>query len=137
MNKYGKHAQETWKKLAPTQYNLIPDPEAHFTMLGEEAENSVGELSVQIAGPDPKDETYLQKVGRLNAAQMQAEEIVRAEMLTPQEQDLEDEEEDLEDEPSPISIDLEFMREFRPMLREVVEDLNQIELDRDRHDRAR
>lgn len=135
MNKYGKHAQETWKMLAPTQYAQIPDPEAWFTTLGEEAETSVGELSVQIAGPDPKDETYLQKVGRLNAARTQAEEIVRAEMLTPQDQEPTDE--DSEDEPSPISIDLEFRREFRALHREAVEELNQIEMDRDRPDLSR
>ncbi|MGM7669273.1 TnpV protein [Microbacterium sp. A93] len=137
MNKYGKHAQETWKILAPTQYAQIPDPEAYFTTLGEDAETSVGDLLVQIAGPDPKGETCLQEVGRLNAARAQAEEIVGAEMLTPQDQDSTDEDEDSEDEPSPISIDLKFMREFRPLHRELVEELNQIELDRDRPDLSR
>ncbi|WP_115930577.1 hypothetical protein [Citricoccus muralis] len=66
--------------LAPTQYALIPDPEMWFTTLGQDTENSVGELSVQVAGPDPAGETNLEKVGRLNAARAQAEEIVRAEM---------------------------------------------------------
>ena len=98
MNKYGKFAQETWKMTAPSQYALIPDPDEWFRKLGEEAMQQVGELQYQIAGPDPEGETYLQKVGRLNASRMQAEEIVRAEMLTPdpsvqQESEEEDEEE--------------------------------------------
>ena len=38
----------------------------------------MGELSVQIACLDPEGETYLEKVGGLNAARTQAEEIVRA-----------------------------------------------------------
>lgn len=83
MNKYGKFAQETWKMTAPSQYALIPDPEEFFRSLGEEAMQRVGELQYELAGPDPKGENYLEKVGRLNASRMQAEEIVRAEMLTP------------------------------------------------------
>ncbi|MEW1982418.1 TnpV protein [Citricoccus sp. NPDC079358] len=132
MNRYGKHAQETWKMLAPTQYAQIPDPEAWFTTLGQEAETSVGELSVQLAGPDPEGETYLEKVGRLNAATSQAEEIVRAEMLTPQDQDSMDE--DKVDEPSLIGIHLEFMREARALHRESVEELNRVEMERDQPD---
>ncbi len=33
---------------------------------------------MQLAGPDPVGEGYLEKVGRLNAARMQAEEKVLA-----------------------------------------------------------
>lgn len=65
--------------------------------LGEEAAQRVGELMMELAGPDPAGEAYLEKVGRLNASKMQAEEIVRAEMLTPdpsvQQEPEEDEEE--------------------------------------------
>lgn len=83
MNTYGKFAQETWKTTAPAEYALIPDPDQWFEQLGEEAAEQVGELMMQLAGPDRKGETYLEKVGRLNASKMQAEEIVRAQMLTP------------------------------------------------------
>ncbi|WP_345311824.1 TnpV protein, partial [Kocuria gwangalliensis] len=75
--------QETWKMTAPAEYALIPDPDQWFEALGEEASNRVGELMMELAGPDPMGETYLGKVGRLNASKMQAEEIVRAQMLTP------------------------------------------------------
>ncbi|WP_031272974.1 hypothetical protein [Kocuria atrinae] len=97
MNTYGRFAQEAWKTTAPTEYALIPDPNQWFESLGEEAAQRVGELMMELAGPDPVGETYLEKVGRLNASKMQAEEIVRAEMLTPdpsvQEEPEEDEEE--------------------------------------------
>ena len=97
MNTYGKFAQEAWRTTAPAEYALIPDPQAWFEALGEEAAQRVGELMMELAGPDPVGETYLEKVGRLNASKMQAEEIVRAEMLTPdpsvQQEPEEDEEE--------------------------------------------
>ena len=83
MNTYGKFAQEAWKTTAPAEYALIPDPDQWFERLGEEATQRVGELMMELAGPDPAGESYLEKVGRLNASKMQAEEIVRAEMLTP------------------------------------------------------
>ena len=97
MNTYGKFAQEAWKMTAPAEYALIPDPVQWFEALGEEAAQRVGDLMMELAGPDRKGESYLEKVGRLNAAKLQAEEIVRAEMLTPdpsvQQEPEEDEEE--------------------------------------------
>ena len=97
MNTYGKFAQEAWRTTAPAEYALIPDPDQWFEALGEEAAQRVGELMMELAGPDPAGEAYLEKVGRLNASKMQAEEIVRAEMLTPdpsvQQEPEEDEEE--------------------------------------------
>lgn len=128
MNRYGKHAQESWKMLAPSQYAMIEDPEAWFTRLGQDAETSVGELTGQIAGPDPEGERYLEKVGRLNAAKAQAEEIVRAEMLTPQDQDPTGEDE--EDEPSLIGVHLESMRDLKALHREALEELNRVEMER-------
>lgn len=83
MNTYGKFAQEAWRTTAPAEYALIPDPVQWFEALGEETAQRVGELMMELAGPDQMGETYLEKVGRLNVAKLQAEEIVRAEMLTP------------------------------------------------------
>lgn len=128
MNTYGKFAQDTWKALAPSQYALIPDPEAWFTDLGKEAETAVVNLMMQLEGPDLKGETYLQKVGRINAAKRQAEEIIRAEMLTPQPEDMEDEEE--EDEEDSTSIHLEFRQEMNRIIQEGMEELNREEMER-------
>ncbi|WP_284986824.1 TnpV protein [Arthrobacter sp. fls2-241-R2A-172] len=91
MNKYGRQAQEAWKTASPTQYSQIQNPDEFFTNLGEQAQEQVDELQIKIAGPDPKGEGYLEKVGRLNAARNQAEEIVRYELLSPPETEEEDE----------------------------------------------
>lgn len=130
MNTYGKFAQDTWKMLAPRQYELIVNPEEWFTNLGKEAENAVGDLSVKIAGQDLPGESYLEKVGRLNAAKTQAEEIVRVEILTPQAEEL-TEDEDEEQEPSEMSLHLQFVKEMRELQQQATEELDQ--LDRDSH----
>lgn len=91
MNKYGRQAQEAWKAASPTRYSQIQDPEDFFTRLGEEAQEQVDGLLLKIAGPDPQGEGYLEKVGRLNAARNQAEEIVRYDLLSPPETEDEDE----------------------------------------------
>lgn len=128
MNTYGKFAQDTWKMLAPSQYALIPDPEAWFTDLGKQAETAVVDLMMQLEGPDIKGETYLEKVGRINAAKRQAEEIIRAEMLTPQPEDQEGElEDDVEDS---TSIHLEFRQEMNRIMQEGMEELNREEMER-------
>ena len=67
MNTYGKFAQEAWKTTAPAEYALIPDPVQWFEALGEEAAQRVGELMMELAGPDPTGETYLYSVSRLVA----------------------------------------------------------------------
>ena len=97
MNGYGRSAQRTWQELAPMAYAEIEDPESYFSELGEQAADQVVDLTRQIQGPDLPNETYFQKVGRINAAKMQAEEIVRAELLTP-DSSLWEEEEPLEPE---------------------------------------
>ena len=91
MNKYGRQAQEAWKTASPTQYSQIQNPDEFFTNLGEQAQEQVDELQIKLAGPDPIGEGYLEKVGRLNAARNQAEEIVRYELLSPPETEDEDE----------------------------------------------
>ncbi|MFJ4210726.1 TnpV protein [Paenarthrobacter sp. NPDC089675] len=109
MNKYGRQAQEAWKAASPTRYSQILNPEEFFTNLGEQAQEQVDELQIRLAGPDPQGEGYLEKVGRLNAARNQAEEIVRYELLSPPE--TEDEEDEYEN-PS-IKEHLEFMAEVQ------------------------
>ncbi|MBG6218979.1 hypothetical protein IWX75_003467 [Arthrobacter sp. CAN_A6] len=130
MNKYGKFAQETWKMTAPSQYALIPDPEEWFRKLGEEAMRQVGELQYQIAGPDPEGEMYLEKVGRLNASRMQAEEIVRVEMLTPDETETEGDDSD-EEMPESTRLMHEIIQSFNHGYQEDLENLRAEELDRD------
>ena len=83
MNRYGKRAQQAWQQLAPSAYAQIPNPNQHFSTLGQEALDQIADLTTQLIGPDVPGETFAQKVGRLNAAKMRAEEIVAADLLTP------------------------------------------------------
>lgn len=112
MNKYGTEAQTLWNRLAPTAVDEMEDSTEFFTNLGDLASGQVAEMTPRIAGPDSPQEGYLEKVGRLNAARNQAEEIVRAEVLMPpadvREPDPEDEEDD-----SNLDVMLEAMREQR------------------------
>ena len=127
MNTYGKFAQEAWRTTAPAEYALIPDPEAWFEQLGEEASIRVEDLTTALAGPDPVGETYLEKVGRLNASKMQAEEIVRAEMLTP---DPSVQQEDDEDPESGMAETLEEMKELNRIYRDFLDESAQEEAER-------
>jgi hypothetical protein len=81
MNKYAKLANEHWARTDPARYAAIEDPEAFFSALGEQAESQIQELAERLAGPDQPGEEYLQKVGRLNMARLQAEEAVLGELV--------------------------------------------------------
>jgi hypothetical protein len=93
MNKYAHMAIRHWQTFLPDRLRAIPESDRtrFFAELGEQAASEIEELQMQLAGPDPVGEGYLEKVGRLNAARMQAEEKVLSELilLAP-----EDEEED-------------------------------------------
>lgn len=98
MTSYASQAEHLWRTAAPTAYAQLGDQAdrtTFFQSLGAEAERLVGEMTSQIAGVDLPGETYLEKVGRLNAAKSQAEEIARAQVLMPP--TIEDEPIDLED----------------------------------------
>ena len=126
MNTYGKFAQEAWKATAPAEYALIPDPDQWFEALGEEAAQRVGELMMELAGPDPMGETYLEKVGRLNASKMQAEEIVRAEMLTP-DPSVQEEPEEEDEEESGVARRLRIVQQLNREDREYWEEVDRLD----------
>ena len=127
MNTYGKFAQEAWRTTAPAEYALIPDPAQWFEQLGEEASIRVEDLTTALAGPDPVGESFLEKWGRLNAAKMQAEEIVRAEMLTPDPSVQQGEDEDPE---SGMAETLEEMKELNRIYRDFLDESAQEEAER-------
>jgi hypothetical protein len=81
MNRYGRIAEAHWRRWLPTRYSEISDPSNFFTTLGQEVEEQVETLSLEIAGDDPPGEGYLDKVGRLNMARQQAEEMVLTEQV--------------------------------------------------------
>lgn len=110
MNSYGRQAREMWQQLAPRAYAEIPDPNHHFSMIGEQAANRIASLSVELAGPDKPGESYWGKVARLETAKRQAEEIVRDELLMPpSEPEVEQAQIALEDQDNDLSDVMELM----------------------------
>jgi hypothetical protein len=81
MNHYGLTAQRHWERWLPARYAAIQDPDSFFSTLGEEVANRIADLTLDLAGDDPPAEDYLVKVGRLNMARLQAEEIVLREQV--------------------------------------------------------
>ena len=112
MNVYGERAMEHWRRWLPARYATIQDPEAFFSTLGVQAESQVLDLAEQLEGPDLPGEGYLEKVGRLNMARMQAEELVLREVIL-----LEPEKAETDDDEDPNSMDL-----FVRLQNEVVRD---------------
>ena len=93
MNKYGQIAKKHWTEFRPLALAELPESEREefFSTLGEQMEARIINLTIQLEGSDTPGEGYLEKVGRLNAAKMQAEEIVLADQVY---STVEDDEED-------------------------------------------
>ena len=87
MNRYGRQAQEYWQTFLPSRYQTINDPVEYFTRLGEQMATQINVLALSVAGDDPTGEGYLEKVGRLRMARLQAEEQVIRETLPTSEDD--------------------------------------------------
>lgn len=83
MNKYAAMLRRQWETADPTFVQSLDDPTEHFSQLGEQVQNEISELLPTLEGTDPAGETYLRKVGRLNAARLQAEELVLTEYQPP------------------------------------------------------
>ncbi len=79
--KYSAIATEHWTRTDPARVAAIPDPKTFFEQLGEQVESQVQELAQTLAGPDQPGEEYLEKVGRLNMARLQAEEQVLSDLV--------------------------------------------------------
>ncbi len=104
MNHYGTMAQRHWQRWLPTRCATIQDPDSFFSTLGEEVAQRIGDLSLDLAGEDPPGEGYLEKVGRLNMAQLQAEEIVlKEQVLLDPEPGIDPGPGDLDEQNSPMS----------------------------------
>ena len=80
MNEYGRRAMAFWQERMPDEMSM-PSPEDFFSTLGQQIEARVDRLAIVLAGSDSPGEEYLEKVGRLRAAQQQAEEQVMDEMV--------------------------------------------------------
>ena len=69
--------------MAPTALAEMENSSQFFSELARQAETAWEEMSLQLAGPSPADEPYLERVGRLEAARLQAEELVMSEWCRP------------------------------------------------------
>lgn len=81
MNKLGIDAKRHWETWLPDRYAQIEDPETFFTQMGEQAEEDIDSLAMDLAGEDPPAETYEQKVARLATARHLARSQVYQDML--------------------------------------------------------
>ena len=103
MNHYGVTARRHWERWLPTRYAAIQDPDSFFSTLGEEVAQRIADLALDLVGDDPPVEGYLVKVGRLNMARLQAEEIVLREQVLLSPEPGADPETDAQDEQTPES----------------------------------
>ncbi|MGO1407971.1 MAG: hypothetical protein ACTHV2_06195 [Brachybacterium sp.] len=81
MTHYQTLARHHWTQYAPSRVAALPNPDEFFQTLGQEVHQQVTALTAELAGQDLPEETYLTKVGRLNAARLQAEELVLQELV--------------------------------------------------------
>jgi hypothetical protein len=81
MNQYGQMAMRHWRKYRPEQFRQIQDPDTFFTNLGEQISAEITELAAELEGTPPDGENFLQRVGRLNTARLNAQEQVLRETL--------------------------------------------------------
>lgn len=94
MNKYGQMLHRQWQIADPQMVASLSDPTEHFSQMGEQVEAEVQAMLPTLEGTDTAGETYLQKVGRLQAARATAEETVLAEYQPPSDSPEPDEPED-------------------------------------------
>lgn len=81
MNRYALIAQDHWKRYAPSRYAALEDPESFFEELGENAEAEINLVADALERQIPSNLPYLERVGQLRAARLQAEEKTLSEMV--------------------------------------------------------
>jgi hypothetical protein len=81
MNEFGVMAEQHWQKFLPSRTAALEDPTVFFTDLGQQVAEEIETLTFELAGDPPEQETYLERVGRLEAARRQAREKVLSEQV--------------------------------------------------------
>lgn len=81
MTDYGAMAQQYWARWLPARYRAIPNPTQFFQELGEEVAKEIDSLALELEGPDPVQESYLERVSRMRGARMRAEATVLRERV--------------------------------------------------------
>ena len=83
VNRFGRWAWAVWAAEAPGALSRLVDPETFFGELGEQAEAAWVDLTRELMGPDLPGEGFLGKVGRIEAAKLQARELVDEQWCRP------------------------------------------------------
>lgn len=81
MNQYAAIARAHYRTHLPNRLARIEEPEEFFSQAGETIAQQVDQEATDLAGDDPAEETYPEKVARLNTARMMAEDTVLHESL--------------------------------------------------------
>ncbi|MCM3556360.1 hypothetical protein M3697_14815 [Janibacter melonis] len=85
MNELGRIAMNHWERWRPEQVEQMSDPTAHFTRIGEQAQEQMAHLAEEMLRREPAREDYLQEIARRRTAEATARELILAELLpTPQ-----------------------------------------------------
>jgi hypothetical protein len=130
---YTETVRRYYTEHRPLAMEALGNPqetEDFFRQLGALIEEQVQQSEDQIAGPAPVGETYLQHVGRLRMARLQAQEIALADLLYSTPPETGDEE---EEGFSPRSRELmQMTREIHATRAQLNEQLDQEEMDAQR-----
>ena len=89
MGRLAQMVERHYQEFLPTAYAAIPESKrpAFFLAKEDEAEEAIDSLTDSLAGPDPTDETFLDKRARLTVARSTAEStVIRETLLPPPEQ---------------------------------------------------
>jgi hypothetical protein len=75
--------RERYERWLPERLAEIPESErdSFYSTLAEEIAERVQSLELDLRGPDPEDEPFMERVGRFNMARLQAIEMALAELL--------------------------------------------------------
>lgn len=115
MNLYGLRAKEYWQKADRLRYEELEDPETFFSDLGDQVGARVESIWAAMSRDAPRDETFFEKVGRLNAIKKQAEEIAMDELVN------------IPAQPSTVDEELEWLEMQRPSEERIQELLERLE----------
>lgn len=80
MNKYGRLAQEHWRRHAPRRYEALENPSQYFEDLGVTAELQISDLIARL-GSQSSNREFMDQVAHLRSTTKQAEEMVLADLV--------------------------------------------------------
>lgn len=135
MNDYGRRAQQFWEQELPKDLAELESPETYFSTLGEEIAYKVDNLARALEGPDSPTEGYLEKVGRLRAAQQQAEERVMYDLVYSLATNTEQDEDETPDQTHPMADFVRWAQQDQARLDEQARESNE-EADREWRERT-